>query len=62
MNGMLGPVVLPATVYAEIVQHARAGKPEEICGVVRGRGLAAHAAIRGRNIAAERIENYEVDP
>jgi len=59
---MLGPVVLPAAVYAEIVQHARAGKPEEICGVVRGRGLAAHAAIRGRNIAAERIENYEVDP
>jgi proteasome lid subunit RPN8/RPN11 len=30
--------------------------------VVRGQGLAAYEAIRGRNIAAERIENYEVDP
>lgn len=56
------PVMLPAEVYAAIVAHARAGKPEEICGVVRGRGLNAFQAIRGRNMAAERIENYEVDP
>ena len=62
MIGMLEPVSLPATVYAEIIRHAQMGKPEEICGVVRGRGLTAHDAIRGRNIAAERIENYEVDP
>ncbi len=55
-------VTMPAAVYAAIVEHAREGKPEEICGVVRGRGLAAFAAVRGRNIAAERIENYEVDP
>jgi proteasome lid subunit RPN8/RPN11 len=49
-------------VHAAIVQHAREGKPEEVCGVVRGRGLAAGEAIRGRNIAAKRVENYEVDP
>lgn len=55
-------VRMPQAVYAAIVDHARAGKPEEICGIVRGRGLDAYAAIRGRNIAAERIENYEVDP
>ena len=55
-------VRMPQAVYAAIVDHARAGKPEEICGIVRGRGLDAFAAIRGRNIAAERIENYEVDP
>jgi proteasome lid subunit RPN8/RPN11 len=55
-------VLLPAAVQAAIITHAREGKPEEICGVVRGQGLAAHEAIRGRNIAAERIENYEVDP
>ena len=57
------PIVrIPQAVYATIIDHARAGKPEEICGIVRGRGLDAYAAIRGRNIAAERIENYEVDP
>ncbi|MEZ4555843.1 MAG: M67 family metallopeptidase [Caldilineaceae bacterium] len=44
------------------MQHAREGKPEEICGIVRGRGLDAFEAVRGRNVAAERIENYTVDP
>jgi proteasome lid subunit RPN8/RPN11 len=62
MTGMLEPVLLPPTVHAAIITHARAGKPEEICGVVRGRGLAAFEAVAGRNTAAERIENYEVDP
>ena len=55
-------VRLPKAVCDTIVTHAREGKPEEICGIVRGRGLDAYEAIRGRNIAAERIENYEVDP
>lgn len=56
------PVTLPAAAHAAIIAHAREGKPEEICGVLRGVGLTAAEAIRGRNIAAERIENYEVDP
>ena len=56
------PVTLPAAVAAAIVQHAREGKPEEICGIVRGRGLDAFEAVRGQNVAAERIENYTVDP
>lgn len=55
-------VHLPQTVYDAIVAHARAGKPEEVCGVVRGRGLVAYEAMPGRNVAADRIENYEVDP
>ena len=62
MTEGLQPVLLPAAVRAAIIEHARTGKPEEICGVVRGRGLAAYEAVPGRNIAAERIENYEVDP
>ena len=52
----------PGQCTTAILAHAREGKPEEICGIVRGRGLAAYAAVRGRNVAAERIENYEVDP
>lgn len=55
-------VKLPSAVVEAIVAHAREGKPEEVCGIVRGRGLTAVEAVRGRNIAAERIENYEVDP
>lgn len=55
-------VTLPAALWEAIVTHAREGKPEEICGIVRGRGSAALEVIRGRNIAPERIENYDVDP
>ncbi len=56
------PVTLPQHVYDAIIAHAREGKPEEVCGVLRGRGLEAFEAIRGRNMAADRINNYEVDP
>jgi proteasome lid subunit RPN8/RPN11 len=56
------PVHLPAALAAQIIEHAREGKPEEICGIIRGRGLTAVEVIRGQNIADERIENYTVDP
>jgi [CysO sulfur-carrier protein]-S-L-cysteine hydrolase len=56
------PVRLPAAAAAAIIAHAREGKPEEICGILRGRGLEAFEVIRGKNIASERIENYDVDP
>ncbi len=56
------PVTLPASVAEDIIRHAREGKPEEICGILRGRGLAAFTAIRARNVAIDRIDNYDVDP
>ncbi len=56
------PVKLPAAAQTLIIAHAREGKPEEICGILRGNGLEAYEAMRGKNIASERIENYEVDP
>lgn len=55
-------VRIPAAVAAAMVAHARAGKPEEICGIVRGRGLVAFEAIRGQNVAQDRVNNYDVDP
>jgi proteasome lid subunit RPN8/RPN11 len=55
-------VKLPAAAQKHIIDHAREGKPEEICGILRGKALEAFEAIRGQNIASERIENYEVDP
>lgn len=54
-------VQLPQTVYEEIIVHAREGKPEEICGVLRGRGLVAYELIRGQNMAEDRVNNYAVD-
>jgi len=59
---MQAGVQVPRTVADAIIAHAQEGKPEEICGIVRGRGLAAFAAIRGQNIATDRVNNYEVDP
>jgi proteasome lid subunit RPN8/RPN11 len=55
-------VLLPRAAKTLIIDHAREGKPEEICGILRGKGLEAFEAMRGQNIASERIENYEVDP
>ncbi len=62
MPELAQPVRLPHAVHEAIVAHAHAGKPEEICGIVRGRDLDAYEAIPARNVADERIENYTVDP
>ena len=56
------PTVLPQSIYDEIIAHAREGKPEEICGILRGRGRTATELIRARNVAEDRIDNYDVDP
>jgi proteasome lid subunit RPN8/RPN11 len=58
----LQTIALPQAIYDEIIAHAREGKPEEICGVLRGRGTEAFELFRAKNIATERIENYDVDP
>ncbi|MFN8445556.1 MAG: M67 family metallopeptidase [Caldilineaceae bacterium] len=55
-------VQLPSPIYQEIIEHSRLGKPEEICGILRGRGTLAKQLIRAQNIAEERIDNYLVDP
>ena len=56
------PARITRAIAAAIVDQARAGKPEEICGVLRGRGLQAFEAIAVVNVAEDRINNYEVDP
>ena len=56
------PFRLPAALAAAIVSHAHSGTPEEVCGIVRGRGLTALEIIPARNVAEERIDNYTVDP
>lgn len=55
-------VTIPRLAYDDIIAHAREGKPEEICGILRGKGLNAFESVRGKNVATERIQNYTVDP
>ena len=55
-------VYLARTVYDGIIAHAREGKPEEICGIVRGRAGRATQHYRARNLAEDKIDNYDVDP
>ena len=55
-------VQMPKSIYDAIVEHAREGRPHEICGVLRGRGLAVYELYRARNLADDPIENYVVDP
>lgn len=55
-------VTIDPIAYDEIIAHGREGKPEEICGIIRGKGYQAFEIIRGRNVAADRINNYTVDP
>ena len=58
----MSAVQLTRTVYDGIIAHAREGKPEEICGILRGRAGRASQLYRARNLAEDRIDNYDVDP
>jgi proteasome lid subunit RPN8/RPN11 len=55
-------VKMPRPIFNAIIEHAREGKPHEICGVLRGRGMDAYEIYRARNLAEDSIENYVVDP
>lgn len=46
----------------EIIAHSREGKPDEICGILRGRGPEAFELVRGVNVAEDKVNNYDLDP
>jgi proteasome lid subunit RPN8/RPN11 len=52
---------LPDALAAEIVAHARAGYPQEVCGLISGRAGAALAVHPGRNISPAPLVAYELD-
>lgn len=54
-------LILPRALHAEIIAHARAGAPEEVCGLVAGRGSLATGLVRARNVAPSRLIDYIVD-
>jgi proteasome lid subunit RPN8/RPN11 len=55
-------LTLPQSICDQIIAQSRAGKPEEICGLLRGRAGRAVEALPARNVAGDRVNNYEVDP
>jgi proteasome lid subunit RPN8/RPN11 len=52
---------LPEALLAEVIAHARAGYPEEVCGLISGREGSPVAVHRGRNISATPRVAYELD-
>lgn len=52
---------LPADLAAQILDHARQGYPEEVCGLVAGRGDCAREVYPGRNISPTPRVAYELD-
>ncbi len=55
-------VFLPQAIYDQIIAHSKEGKPEEICGLLRGRGNRAVELFRAENLAEDKVNNYTVDP
>jgi proteasome lid subunit RPN8/RPN11 len=53
--------ILPTEFAAEIVAHARAGYPEEVCGIIAGMAGVAMTLYRGRNISPTPRTAYELD-
>ena len=45
----------------EIIVHARAGFPEEVCGIISGRDGVAVELHRGRNVSPLPRTTYELD-
>ena len=46
---------LPSPLYDEILEHCRAGLPNEACGIVAGEGDRAVAVYRMRNAEESRV-------
>jgi [CysO sulfur-carrier protein]-S-L-cysteine hydrolase len=53
--------VLVSGMREEIIAHAQAGFPEEVCGIISGREGAAVELHRGRNVAPRPRTTYEMD-
>jgi proteasome lid subunit RPN8/RPN11 len=57
----MGELRLAPGMLDEILAHARAGEPDEVCGVISGRAGRAVALYRGRNVASTPRVAYELD-
>lgn len=55
-------LIVPAVIQAEIIAHAAADWPEEVCGILAGRDGVVTGLLRSVNVAANRRLHYTVDP
>ncbi len=54
-------LILPPEIAAQIIAHARAGYPEEVCGLVAGAAGRATIIYPGRNISPTPRVSYKLD-
>ncbi len=59
---MVEQLILPKRIIDDLIAHAREGYPEEVCGLIAGKGNVGREVYRARNVADDRIMNYVVDP
>ncbi|MBM4459458.1 MAG: M67 family metallopeptidase [Chloroflexi bacterium] len=55
-------LVITQAHHDEIIAHAQAGAPNEVCGLLAGRAGRADALWRARNVAADPRLDYEMNP
>jgi len=53
--------VLATEMRDEIAAHARAGYPEEVCGIISGKDGVAVGLFRGHNVSPTPRTTYELD-
>jgi proteasome lid subunit RPN8/RPN11 len=56
-----GALVLSPRLVAEIVAHARAGLPDEVCGLIAGKAGVGLRLYRGRNASRTPRVSFEMD-
>jgi proteasome lid subunit RPN8/RPN11 len=54
-------IQIPATIYDAMVEHARAARPAECCGLLAGRGAVVSKRFELRNELASPVA-YQADP
>ncbi len=54
-------LILPHSFYQAITAHARAGYPDEVCGLLRGRRGRVSDILPARNTAPNPQRDYQVD-
>jgi proteasome lid subunit RPN8/RPN11 len=53
--------VLPDVLGEDLIAHARAGYPEEVCGIIAGTAAQGVMLHRGRNVSPTPRVAYELD-
>ncbi len=54
-------IEIPNSVISEMVEHAREGHPNEVCGIVAGKDFASSHAYRMTNTEPSPV-SYQMDP